>query len=195
MALGPCAAHAQWLDYAQADTSSTAKTVVLVKALGTSTAASPAPLVAATYTQWSTGRSSSVGYTHRWSITGDPHQWIVGLGAGVNDWQSRVPDDHRSQTSLSARAQSEWIGPAPGGSYYALVQASSFRASWLATAQYALSGTPLAPEWTRYHERDYQATSLGLRVAVGVPRWFVRVGATHAEGKVRPYIGIAYNGF
>jgi hypothetical protein len=87
------------------------------------------------------------------------------------------------------------MGPAPSGSYYALVQASSFRHSWLATAQYSPAGFGISPEWTRYREQDYQATSIGLRVATGVPRWFVRVGVTRAEGRSRPFVGAAYNGF
>ena len=53
----------------------------------------------------------------------------------------------------------------------------------------------LALEWSRYHERGYQATNVGVRIALGSPRWFLRVGNNHAEGESRPYIGIAYNGF
>ena len=69
-----------------------------------------------------------------------------------------------------------------------------FRGSWLGAAHYAPTGLP-ALEWSRYHERGYQATNLGLSIALGSSRWSVRVGNTRAEGQSQPYIGIAYNGF
>ena len=189
------AGHARAIEYAQLDTSSSATTAVLVHALGASTADAPAALLSATYARWSTGSAAAAGYTYRWALAGPTHQWIVGAGAGINDFHSRGGADSGHDTRLSARLQSEWQGPAPGGSYYALAQASSFRSSWLATAQYAPSGLPVALEWSRYHERGYQATNVGVRIALGSPRWFLRVGNNHAEGESRPYIGIAYNGF
>lgn len=188
-------AHAGWADYAQADTSSSATTVVVVRALGASAAPTPAPLVSATYARWATGEAASLGYTYRWAVTGGPHGWLVGAGAGVNSFRNRASGGDPSDVAPSARAQSEWFGPVAGGNYYALAQASSFRGSWLATAQYAPSALPVAAEWTRYHERGYQATSLGARISTGVPRWFVRVGVTQAQRESRPYIGIAYNAF
>jgi hypothetical protein len=189
------AAHAAWIDYAQADTSSSATTIVLVSAVGSNMPEAPAGVVTAGYTRWHTGEAGGIGYVYRWRLTGDPHHWLVGLGAGANGYRSRVAGDDDRQSALSARFQSEWDGPAPGGSYYALAQASTFRQSWLAVAQYSPAALPVAAEWTRYHERGYQSTSLGLRIAVGVPRWYVRIGATHATGETNPYIGIAYNGF
>ena len=191
----PLAAHADWIDYASADTSSAATTLVVVGAVGDSTATRPAPIVSATYVRWHTGEAASLGYVYRWSLTGDPHQWLVGAGVGINAFHNRDGGGDPSRTRPSARLQSEWLGPAPGGNYYALVQASSFHSSWLAAAQYAPSALPVAAEWTRYHERGYQATSLGARISTGVPHWFVRVGATRANDEVRPDIGVAYNGF
>jgi len=191
----PAVAQADWVDYAQVDTSSSATTVVLVRAVGAADAAMPAPLVSATYVRWSTGEAAGIGYTHRWTMAGDAHRWLLGAGAGANTFRSRAPGNEQHESGLSARLQSEWFGSAPGGSYYALAQASSFRGSWLATAQYSPSALPLSVEWTRYHERDYQATSAGVRVGTGVPAWFVRLGVTRAEGESHPYIGIAYNGF
>jgi len=191
----PVAAHAELIDYAQVDTSSSATTAVLVGAVGSGDAATPAPIVSATFTRWDTGEAASLGYTHRWSLTGDPHRWIVGAGVGANSFHNRSSGGDPSKVAPSARVQSEWLGPAPGGNYYALAQASSFRGSWLGAAQYSPSALPVAAEWTRYHERSYQSTSLGVRISIGVPRWFVRVGATHANAETRPYIGIAYNAF
>ncbi len=191
-----CAASsAQAIEYAQLDTSSSATTAVLVHALGASSPDTPAPLVSATYARWDTGDATAAGIVYRWSVGGDTHHWVVGAGAGINDFHDRADPAARHDTRSSARVQSEWYGPAPGGTYYVLAQASSFRGSWLATAQYAPSGLPVAVEWSRYHERGYQATNLGLRFALGSPRWFLRAGNTRADGESRPYIGIAYNGF
>jgi hypothetical protein len=192
-ALG-AASSAHAVEYAQLDTSSAATTAVLVHAIGSSSAATPAPLISATYARWDTGDATAAGIVYRWSVGGDTHNWVVGAGAGINDFHDRADPAAGHDTRSSARLQSEWYGPAPGGGYYALAQASSFRGSWLATAQYAPTGLP-ALEWSRYHERGYQATNIGLRIALGASRWFVRVGNTRAEGKSQPYIGIAYNGF
>ena len=191
----PAAARADWIDYAQAETSSSATTFVLVSAFGAGDAARPAPLVSATYVRWSTGEAAAVGYSHRWALVGGTHSWLVGAGVGANSFRSRAVGDEQHDAALSARLQSEWSGPAPGGSYYALAQASSYRGSWLAVAQYSPSALPVAAEWSRYHERNYQSTSLGVRVALGASRWFVRLGATRADNESNPYIGIAYNGF
>lgn len=196
LAVAPVAVHAAWIDYAQADTSSAATTVVLVSAVGnSSTPTSPAGLVTAGYTRWDTGEAGGVGYVYRWSLTGGPHHWLVGVGAGVNGYRSRVAGDDDRESALSGRLQSEWDGPAPGGSYYVLAQASTFRETWLAIAQYSPTGLPVSAEAMHYHERGYQSTGLGLRIAVGVPRWYLRIGATRAVGETQPYIGIAYNGF
>jgi len=190
-----CAAgSAQAIEYAQLDTSSAATTAVLVHALGSSSAGAPAPLISATYARWDTGEATAAGIVYRWAIGGDTHHWVVGAGAGINDFHDRGNPAAGHDTRSSARLQSEWDGPAPGGRYYALAQASTFRGSWLAAAQYAPSGLP-ALEWSRYHERGYQATNLGLSIALGSSHWFVRVGNTRAEGESQPYIGIAYNGF
>ena len=59
----PVAAHAELIDYAQVDTSSSATTAVLVGAVGSGDAATPAPIVSATFTRWDTGEAASLGYT------------------------------------------------------------------------------------------------------------------------------------
>jgi hypothetical protein len=183
------------IDYAQVDTASNATSGVVVSALGPTDTATPPPLASATYARWSNGEAASIGYVYRWALPGEDHRWFLGAGIGANSFRNRASSTDRDDAAVSARLQSEWLGPAPGGNYYALVQAASFRRTWLATAQYPFSWVPVAPEWTRYHERGYQSTSLGLRISVGVPRWFVRVGVIRAEGESRPYIGVAYNGF
>lgn len=190
--LAATSAHA--IEYAQLDTSSSATTAVLVHALGASTER-PAPLVSATYARWDTGEATAAGVVYRWSVGGDTHRWVLGAGVGINDLHDRATPGAGHDTRSSARLQSEWFGPAPAGTYYALAQASTFRGSWLATAQYAPAGLPVAVEWGRYHERGYQATNLGLRIALGASRWFLRVGNTRADDASHPYIGIAYNGF
>ena len=38
-------------------------------------------------------------------------------------------------------------------------------------------------------------TSIGVRVATGVARWFVRLGVTRGNGETSPYVGVVYNGF
>jgi hypothetical protein len=189
------AATAQAIEYAQLDTASNATSAVLVHALGASTAERPAPLLSANYARWSGGEAAAAAAVYRWSIGGDTHHWTVGAGLGVNDLHDRDGPDAGHDTRSSARLQSEWDGPVPGGRYYALAQASTFRGSWLAVAQYAPAGWPVALEASRYHERGYQATNLGASFALGSTRWFLRAGNTHAEGVSRPYIGIAYNGF
>jgi len=188
-------AQAVGIDYAQADTSSTATTAVVVSALSPTNAATPSPLVSASYARWHSGEAAGIGYTYRWALSNQPQAWVVGAGVGANSFRNRSSSNEDDEAAVSARAQSEWFGPAPGGSYYALVQAASFRRTWLATAQYAPVGVPIAPEWTRYHERDYQATTFGVRISTGLPRWFLRIGVTRAEGVSRPYIGVAYNAF
>jgi hypothetical protein len=189
------AAQAHAIEYAQVDTSESATTAVVVHALGSGSAERPAALLSATYASWSNGHAAAAGYTYRWALAGDAHRWVVGAGVGLNEFRSRDPYNPQHATRLSARAQSEWFGPTLGGDYYVLLQGSSFRGSWLATAQYAPTGWPVAFELSRYHERGYQATNAGLRIATGVPKWFVRIGNNRSEGQSQPYIGIAYNGF
>ena len=196
----PASLHAQWFDFAQIDASSDSSTLVLVReaprnAGNDGKAAAPAPLLSATATRWSSGEALALGYVYRWKMAQGEQQWLVGAGAGANSFRSRAVGDEKHESALSARLQSEFFGPALGGSYYALAQASSFRRSWFATVQYSLPSLALALEASRYHEISYQATSVGLRAAIGVPHWFVRVGAVRADGKSQPFVGITYNAF
>ena len=195
LALLPVVAMAQVVDFAQLDASSDASTLVLVRTLPRSTTAAPAPLLSATVTRWGSGEAAALGYVYRWTLVDGAQQWVVGAGAGANSFRSRAEGDASHESALSARIQLEGSGPAPGGSYYALAQASSFRSAWFGLLQYSPSGLPLTVEWSRYHEATYQATGLGVRVAIGVPNWFVRVGATRADGRTRPFVGVVYNGF
>lgn len=191
----PAAAVAQLVDFAQADTSSNASTLVLVRELPRTGTSEPAPLISATAVRWDNGDAQAIGYVYRWKLTDGPHQWLVGAGAGANAFHSRAPGDHRKKSDLSARAQTEISGLAPGGTYYALAQASSFRSSWFATAQYMPTALPVAFEVSRYNEATYEATSAALRISIGIPHWFVRIGATRADGNTVPFFGVTYNGF
>ncbi len=193
----PALCQAQWVDFVQVDGSSESSTLVLVREAPRSTgpAAAPAPLLSLSATRWSGGQALAIGYVYRWRLAPGEQQWLLGAGAGANAFRSRAVGDEARESGLSARLQSEWFGPAGGGAYYALVQASSFRGSGFATLQYSLPALPLAVEGSRYHERSYQASSVGLRVAIGVPHWFGRIGAVRADGKTRPYAGVTYNAF
>lgn len=191
----PAMAQAQWVDFAQVDGSSDASTLVLVREAPRTAGAGPAPLLSVSATRWSSGQALAIGYVYRWTVAPGEHQWLLGAGAGANRFRSRAAGNDEDSAALSARLQSEWFGPLQGGTYYALVQVSSFRSASFATLQYNLPATAVALEVSRYHERTYQATGAGLRVGVGVPHWFVRVGAVHAQGKSRPYLGVTYNAF
>ena len=77
----------------------------------------------------------------------------VGVGVGANYYRSRGSADADEEAALSARVQTEFIGSAPQGSYYALVQASSFRGGVYAGAQYSFQEQPFALE-ASYCPRD-----------------------------------------
>jgi len=61
--------------------------------------------VSATFTRWDTGEAASLGYTYRWSLTGDPHRWIVGAGVGANSFHNRSSGGDPSQVVLGAPAR------------------------------------------------------------------------------------------
>lgn len=188
----PVASMAQLVEFAQIDIASNSSSLVLVSALAR---AAPAPLLSATASRWSTGEAAAVGYVHRWALVEGAHHWIVGAGVGANLFRSRAAGDSTQESGVSARVQTEAFGQAAGGDYYALAQASSFRHTWLGVLQYAPSGQPIAFEWLRYHENSYQASTAALRLATGVPHWFVRLGALRANGQTRPFVGVTYNAF
>jgi hypothetical protein len=166
-----------------------------VTAVGKGDAERPPPIVSATYSRWSSGEAAGAGYVYRWALPLETQHWLVGVGVGVNANRSWPPSDTLNDSAITARVQSEWFGPVPGGSYYALAQASSYRKTWLVTAQYTLADQPLSFEATRYQERGYESTGIGLRIATSVPRWFVRLGVSRGNGETGPYVGIVYNGF
>lgn len=182
------------IDFAQFDVAEKTRTLVLVQGLRDGKAETPDPLVTAAYTRFPTGSTASVGYMHRWSLVSGTHNWLVGGGAGLNHYRADNGGDDR--TGLSARAQTEFFGPAPGGAYYALVQVSSFRRAAFASAQYNPSNSRLGFELARYRETDYQHTAAAARWALdSANRWFLRLGVIRADGDNRPFVGLAYNAF
>ena len=193
-AAAPSLVFAQWLDYAQVEASTENASLVLVRAIRDQSLTVVPTLLTASAAQWNTGETVAVGITPRWSLVGGEHQWLVGVGVGANYWRSRGGPDLDEQSAVSARLQTEFMGPAPQGNYYALVQASTFRGGVYAGLQYSLQQQPVALEASYYRETDYHAYNLGLRFALPVERWFLRVGATH-DDQTRAYIGVAYNGF
>jgi hypothetical protein len=193
--LVPATALAQPLDFMQIDAGRRTATLVAVKALrGMVTHPAPAPLVSAVYTDFSTGNAGSVAYTHRWAVAQGTYGFVVGVGVGANRFRSEdAPQDDES--GLSLRAQAESYGPAPAGSYYALVQASTFRNAWFAMLQYAPSQWPVAAEISRQQQVTYQATTTALRFSTGIDRWYLRVGVVRAQEEYRPFVGVTFNAF
>lgn len=187
-------ASAEWLDYAQVEGSANNASLVLIKALRDVELTTVPALVSVSAARWEDGATVAVGLTPRWALVDGEHQWLVGLGAGANYWRSRGGTTQDEQSALSLRAQTEALGPAPAGSYYLLLQATTFRGGTFAAAQYSLQRAPVAFETSYYRETDYHAVSLGLRFALPAPRWFLRIGATN-DDRTRAYLGLAYNGF
>jgi hypothetical protein len=183
------------IDFAMVEGSSDSVTAVLVSALGDPRAADPPPLLSASYTRWSDGQAGGIGIVKRWSFPADAHTALLGVGAGANGFSSRAPGDSYSESALSLRLQAEAFGPAPGGNYYALVQASSFRNGWLASAQYAPAEGPVAFELSHYAETGYHASTAIVRIATGVEGWSLRLGAVNDLNGTRALLGISYNGF
>lgn len=94
------------------------------------------------------------------------------------------------------RAQTEISGPAPGGSYFALLQLSTFRDAVFALAQYNVNKWRVGFDLSRYEEETVKNTAPGVRVALDERRrWFARVGIIDSDDDVQPFIGIAYNAF
>src|ERR1041385_7452353 len=184
-------AQNQSLDFAQVDISSDTKTGVVVKALHGLAQPNPDPLLSAAYTKWTDGWSANVGGVYRWALTSGDHKWLLRAGAGVDRFVGVDGD----KNAISARAQTELSGPAPGGSYYALAQASTFRHGFLGLGQYSIANTPIAFEASYYTETSHHHTTLAAMYALDSKKqWFVRAGAILSD-RDRPFIGIAYNGF
>lgn len=198
LALGtlPAPAWAQHLlDFAQLDGSSSSTTLVLVRALGDTRGAEPAPLLSASATRWGNGSALALGAVVRWALPAPAgHALALGAGAGLNHYESRAAGDGSSDSGASLRGQLEANGPVPGGRYFVLLQASSFRSGWFLSGQYSLGDSPLALELSRYGERSYHASTLALRWAVG-GGWSLRGGAVRDDDGSRGFIGIGYNGF
>lgn len=179
------------LDFAQVDISSDTKTVVLVKALHGLAQPNPDPLLTASYTKWQDGWTAAIGGVYRWALTNGDHKWSVGLGAGANRFVGADGDENR----ISGRAQTEFSGPAPGGTYYALAQGSTFRHGFLGLAQYSIADTPLKFEASYYSETTHHHTTLAAMYAIDPKKqWFVRAGVIFSD-RDQPFIGVAYNGF
>ena len=202
MRILPCLAASLWpmissaapVDFFQLDGGKDTATVVLVKALRSSTDSPAPPLLSAVYSYFSTGGTGAVAYTHRWALTPGPHGLVLGIGAAANSFRDR-DDPSEDETGVSLRGQAEAYGPAPAGSYYALLQASTFRDAWLGLIQYAPHGVPVAIEMYRQYQEGYQATTTALRFATGADRWFIRAGVVRTSEEYRPFVGVTFNGF
>jgi hypothetical protein len=193
-AVWPVLAHAAPLDFFQLDGGKDTATVVLVKALRGFGDTQAPPLLSAVYSYFSSGDTAAVAYTHRWALTRGPHGLVVGLGAAANSYRNK-DQPSEDETGLAVRGQAEAYGPAPAGSYYALLQVSTFRDAWLGLIQYAPEGWPVALEMYRQDQDGYQATTTALRFATGVERWFVRAGVVRTSDEYRPFVGVTFNGF
>jgi len=189
------AAATRWVDFAQAEASSESATIVLVRAIDETPAANPPAVITASFTRWSDGQAGGIGAVKRWGWNDQGHHVSLGAGAGANGYRSRAPGDSSSESGLSLRAQAEAHGPAPGGRYFALAQGSSFRNSWFAMLQYDPESLPVAFELSRYGETSYHATTAMLRIATGIDRWSLRLGAVRDNGGSRAVFGVGYNGF
>ena|SRR5437764_1251752 len=187
----PVVASAQFLDFAQVDISSDTKTVVLVKAIPGIAKPNPDPLLSAAYTRWHDGWTASIGGMYRWGLTNGDHKWSVGAGVGANRFVGADED----KNAVSLRGQTELSGPAPDGTYYALLQASTFRRGLLALGQYTSASWPVGGEVTYYHETSHHHTTVALRYAFDSKKqWWLRAGLISSD-RDQPFIGIAYNGF
>ena len=192
--LTPALSSAAPIDFFQLDGGSRTATVVLVKALRFSADNPAPPLLSAVYSNFSTGDTAAIAYTHRWSLVQGTHGFVVGVGAAANSFRNR-DQPNEDETGVSLRGQAEAFGPAPGGSYYGLVQASTFRNAWLGLIQYSPTNVPVGIEMYRQVQEGYQATTTALRVATGIDRWFLRAGVVRTSGEYRPFVGITFNGF
>ena len=73
---------------------------------------------------------------------------------GGSYWRCRDEANPHRESGLALRAPSQWLGLMPGGRYYALLQASSFRRSGSATLQLSAAALPLALELSQYTETE-----------------------------------------
>lgn len=192
--LFPMLVQAAPIDFLQLDGGKDTATVVVVKALRFSADNPAPPLLSAVYSYFSTGDTGAIAYTHRWSVTPGPHGLVLGLGAAGNSYRNKDRPEE-DETGVSLRGQAEAFGPAPGGTYYALVQASTFRSAWLGLIQYSPSGLPVGIEMYRQYQEGYQATTTALRFNTGIDNWLVRVGVVRTSEEYRPFVGVTFNAF
>ena len=196
LAIGICPAIAQAapIDFVQIDGGEETATLVLVKALRFSADNPAPPLLSAVYSYFSSGDTGNIAYTHRWAVSPGPHRFVVGLGVAGNSYRNKDRPEE-DETGVSLRGQAEASGSAPGGSYYALLQASTFRDAWLGLLQYTPTGLPVGIEIYRQYQEGYQATTTALRIATGVERWFLRAGVVRTSEEYRPFVGVTFNAF
>ncbi len=192
---GPLVAHARSVDFGQIDTSSASTSAVLVRVLGDTRAADPAPVASANYSRWQDGETGSVGVAKRWSLMRGPHPLILGTGVGADTFRSRAPGNHEHEDRPSLRAQLESYGAVPGGFFYALAQASSFRSSAFATVRYEPRALPMAFELSHISTRGYRANTGAISVPLGHSRWSLRGGLVRDEDEQHGFFGVSYNGF
>jgi hypothetical protein len=194
LVLAPALTQAAPIDFMQVDGGKDTATLVLVKALRFSADNPAPPLLSAVYSYFSSGDTGNIAYTHRWSVSPGPHAFVLGLGAAANSYRNKDRPDE-DETGLSLRGQAEASGPAPGGSYYALLQASTFRDAWFGLIQYTPGGLPVGLEMYRQYQEGYQATTTALRIKTGIDNWLVRVGAVRTSNEYRPFVGLTFNAF
>lgn len=193
LAVCPAIAWGQIVNFAQIDVSRDTRTLALVRALPDNNPQTPDPLLTANYTRWETGSSAGAAYMHRWALHSGTHNWGVGAGVGINHFENNAGED---RTGGSLRAQTEVSGPAPGGSYFALLQLSTFRRGAFALAQYNFAGTPYGLDLSHYTETGVKQTTLALRVALDErKRWFFRTGLIESQNDIKPFVGLAFNAF
>jgi hypothetical protein len=195
----PAAAAAQIVNFAQFDISQDTRNLALVRTLPDNNPQRPDPLLSAGYTRWDTGSSAQLGYMHRWALTsGRQHNWAVGAGVGVNRFDSRQ-EGSEDDSGPSLRVQTELSGPgapAAPGSYFALLQLSTFRQSLFGVVSYSLQEYPVGFELSRYREKDYRQWTWAVRYALDSPRrWFFRTGVIESQDDVQVFVGLAYNAF
>lgn len=189
----PALACAQIINFGQIDISRDTVTAAVVRALPDGNPQKPDPLLQGSYTRWDTGSTGSAAYIQRWTLNSGTHNWGVGAGVGINHYENDAGAD---KTGGSLRAQTELSGPAPGGSYFALLQLSTFRRGMFALGQYNFAGTRYGMDLSHYTETGVKQTTLALRVALDDrKRWFFRTGLIDSQNEMQPFIGLAFNAF
>ena len=140
------------------------------------------------------------GFAVHYRDEGHPDQPVVvmmhGVVASLHTWDGWVKAFSRHYRVIRFDLPCFGLtGPAPGGSYYALLQASTFRDAWFGLIQYTPGGLPVGLEMYRQYQEGYQATTTALRIKTGIDNWLVRVGAVRTSNEYRQFVGLTFNAF